>query len=253
MKILKALIIVCLFSFILFPQIVFAIGLEAAVGIWNQGPQGDIAYKGQALSIEDELKYGDETKVFGRVKIDMPLIIPNIYLMATPMKLKADGLKSTTFTFGDRTFTGNVSFSSTLQLDHYDIAFYYGVPFLKTATGGLLNVDLGLNLRIIDLYAEINQPQTGLKESKSFTHPVPMVFLAAQINLIDKLSFEAEIRGITYSSDHYYDLIGRVKYKTIGPAFIGAGYRVEDLKIVEKDIHANIRFGGPFAEIGVEF
>lgn len=73
MKIVKALIIVCLFSFILFPQIVFAIGLEAALGVWNQDPQGDIAYKGQTLSIEDELKYGDETKVFGRVKIDMPL------------------------------------------------------------------------------------------------------------------------------------------------------------------------------------
>lgn len=77
--------------------------------------------------------------------------------------------------------------------------------------------------------------------------------MLTQINPIDKLSIEAEIRGITYSSDHYYDLIGRVKYKTVGPAFIGAGYRVEDLKIDEKDVNANIRFGGPFVEIGIEF
>ena len=66
----------------------------------------------------------------------MPLLIPNIYLMATPMEFEATGSKSVNFTFGDRTFTGNTNFTSSLQLDHYDIAFYYGLPFVKTATLG---------------------------------------------------------------------------------------------------------------------
>lgn len=125
------------------------------------------------------------------------------------------------------------------------------MPFVKTATLGKLNVDAGLNLRITDLKAEITQASTY--ESKSFTLPLPMVYLSAQVKLIDKLSLEAEIRGIAYSSNHYYDLIGRAKYKVFGPAFLGAGYRYEDIKIDYKDVKANVRFGGPFAEVGVEF
>lgn len=251
-KIFKVLIIV--FSFILYPQIASAIGLEVAVGVWNQDPQGDIAYKGTSLSLEDDMKYGDETRFFGRAKIDMPLIIPNIYLMATPMKFDGTGSKDINFfKFGDKTFTGNVPFTSEVRLDHYDVAFYYGLPFVKTLTAGKLDIEAGLNIRVIDLNVEVQQTSTSMQESKDSTLPIPMVYLGAQINPVEKLSIEAEIRGIAYSSNHYYDLIGRAKYKLFGPAFIAAGYRYEDMKIDEKDIKADIRFSGPFAEVGVKF
>ncbi|MBI5195784.1 MAG: hypothetical protein HZA10_05645, partial [Nitrospirae bacterium] len=121
----------------------------------------------------------------------------------------------------------------------------------KTVTLGKLNVDAGLNIRIIDLSAEVTQG--GLKESTSVMFPVPMVYLGAQADISKKLALEAEVRGIAYGSNHYYDLIGRVKYRFLGLAFIGAGYRYEDLKIDQKDVVANLNFGGPFAEAGVEF
>lgn len=245
--------LVFLLSFLSIPQLASAVGFEAAAGIWNQDPSGDISYKGESLSVENELKYDSKTKIFGRVKIDMPLMLPNIYLMATPMKFEADGSKNASFTFGDRTFTGNVPFSSSVQLDHYDIALFYGVPFLKTATLGKLNVEVGLNARIIDFEAEINQPTTGIKESKSMTIPVPMIYLGAQFKPVNWLGFEAEARGIAYSGNHYYDLIGRVKIKPIGPIFIAGGYRYEDIKIDKSDVKANLTFSGPFAEVGVEF
>jgi outer membrane protein len=167
------------------------------------------------------------------------------------MEFEGTGSKSASFTFGDRTFTGNTNFTSSLQLDHYDIAFYYGLPFVKTATLNKLNVDAGLNVRFIDLKAEVKQG--AINESKSFTLPVPMVYVGAQFKPVEKLSIEAEIRGIAYGSNHFYDLIGRAKYKVFGPAFISAGYRYEDIKIDTKDVKANIRFSGPFAEVGVEF
>lgn len=40
---------------------------------------------------------------------------------------------------------------------NYDITFYYGLPFVKTATLNKLNVDAGLNVRFIDLNAEVKQ------------------------------------------------------------------------------------------------
>ena len=86
-----------------------AMGVEAAVGVWRQAPSGDLAYQGDSLSVENDLKYSDTSKVFGRVKIDMPLLIPNVYLMATPVKFEADGSKNTAFTFGDKTFAAECS------------------------------------------------------------------------------------------------------------------------------------------------
>lgn len=243
--------LVFLLSFLLVPQFASAIGLEVAVGIWNQDPSGDISYKGESLSVENELKYDSKTKVFGRAKIDMPLMVPNIYLMATPMKFEAIGSKNITFRFGDQTFAGNTNFTSSLQLDHYDIALYYGLPFVRTATLNKLNIDAGLNVRFIDMKAEVKQG--AIQESKSLTIPLPMVYVGAQFKPIDKLSLEAEVRGIAIGSNHFYDLIGRVKYKVAGPAFIAAGYRYEDIKIDKSDIKANLTFSGPFAEVGVEF
>ena len=165
------------------------------MGMWRQDPSGDIGYKGESLSLENELKYDAKSKVFGRVKIDMPLVIPNIYLMATPVKFEGDGSKNTSFTFGDKTFAANVPFSSRLKLDHYDVALYYGIPFLKTATLGKFNLEAGLNARIFDLKAEINQPSTGISESKSLTLPVPMLYLGAQLKPIKYLSLEARGSG----------------------------------------------------------
>jgi outer membrane protein len=235
------------------PEITSAVGLEVAVGGWRQDPSGDIGYKGEKLSIENELKYDSENKLFGRAKIDLPLWLPNIYLMATPMKFEDEGSKNIAFKFGDETFNKDIPFTSSLQADHYDICLYYGLPFLKKATFGKLNAELGLNGRIIDFKAKIDQATTGIEESKSFTVLVPMVYAGIQFKPFKFIGIEGEARGIGYSSDHYYDLIGRLKIKPFGPIFLAGGYRYEDVKIDEWDVRATLKFQGPFLEAGFEF
>ncbi len=235
------------------PINVSAMGVEGAVGIWWQDPSGDVGFKGESLSIENDLRYGSEAKIFGRLKIDMPLAIPNIYLMATPVKFEEVGSKNTSFTFGDRVFSGNVPFSSKLKLDHYDVALYYGLPFLKTATNGVLNLEIGLNGRIMDFKGEIRQPSTGISETESFTLPIPMLYLGAQLKPVKYLSLEAEARGVAYSSNQYYDLIGRLKLQPFGPIFVAGGYRYEKSKIDYSDVKANVKIGGPFLELGFVF
>jgi outer membrane protein len=238
----------------LLPEITSAVGLEVAVGGWRQDPSGDIGYKGEKLSVENELKYDSENKIFGRAKIDLPLWLPNIYLMATPMKFEDDeGSKSINFTFGDKTFAADIPFTSSIKADHYDICLYYGLPFLKKATHGKLNAELGLNGRIIDFTAKIDQATTGIKESESLTFLVPMVYAGIQFKPFKFIGVEGEARGIAFSSNHYYDLIGRLKIKPFGPVFISGGYRYEKIKIDERDVKATLKFKGPFAEAGIEF
>ncbi|UCH80198.1 MAG: TIGR04219 family outer membrane beta-barrel protein [Nitrospiraceae bacterium] len=245
---------------LLCPNVSFAIGIEVAVGVWGQGPSGDISYKSDLttdkLDIEEDLKYDRKYKPFGRVRADMPGLIPNIYFIATPMKFEETGSKTTNFTFGDTTFDVTLPFDTLVQLNHYDIALFYSLPFVSLGSAGKLNADLGLNARIVDFKAEVSGTDllsNPIVESEEFTLPVPMIYLGLQIKPIDILALEGEFRGIAYNSNHYYDFIGRVKGKPLNQIFVAAGYRYEDVEIDESDVKASISFSGPFFEAGMEF
>jgi len=244
-------ILIIFLPLLLLPQLSQAIGLEAAIGIWNQDPQGGLGYKGDSLDLDNDLKYTRTAKFFGRAKIDMPLIIPNLYILATPMSYDGTATNIASFTFGDQNFIANTPFSSTLKLDHYDLALYYGVPFLKQATLGMINIDVGLNMRVFDLKAEVSQGDK--RESKSFFMAVPMVYVGFQAKPTDSLSLEGEIRAITYNANHYYDLIGRVKYRVFGLVFVSAGYRYEKISIDYNEVKSDIIFSGPLLELGLQF
>lgn len=242
-----------LLSCVLIATSSMCMGFEVSLGMWHQDPSGYFSYKGDNLSIKDNLKYDIEDKLMARAKFDMPLLIPNIYFMYTPIDFDGTGIKDVNFRFGDITFQGNIPFYSEVKLDQYDVALYYGIPFLNTLSAGILNVDAGINLKVVDFYGEVKQDQTGLSESKSATIPIPMIFLAMSANPINLISIEAEGRGIAYSGNAYFDLIGRIKIHPFGPLFISGGYRYEKIKIDYSDIDADIEIKGPFVEAGVVF
>jgi outer membrane protein len=235
----------------------FAFGIEVAGGGWSASPNGYLAYDtilpNDKLDLEQDLDYGTELSPFARIKIDMPMLLPNIYVMGTVLKYEETTSLPMNFNFGDDTFSGNVSFKSKLKLNHLDVALFYGIPMLETATAGILNVDVGLNLRIVDFEAEIDQPDTGLKEKQSYIVPIPTVYLGAQVKPLDWLAVEGEARGIVFSDNWHYSVIGRLKIKPIGPLFVAGGYRYDKIKFDEQDIKVDADFSGPFAEVGVEF
>ena len=261
MKCVKTWIAGALLTLALIPGTASAIGIELAVGVWNQNPIGDISFKARPgqddnLNFKDNLRYSDATKITGRAKIELPLFLPNIYLMATPTEFSGAGSKNSNFQFGNVTFDSNAPFTSKLKLDHYDIALYYGVPALKTVTAGVFNAEVGLNARIIDFKGEVTGNSVGgqtATESKSLTIPVPMIYAGVQVSPVKWFAAEVEARGIAYGSNNYFDLIGRAKFKPYGPFFGAAGYRYEKVKIDVDDVKANATFSGPFGEIGVEF
>lgn len=244
-----ALVIVLGFSFA-----VHAIGLEGALGGWYQKPQGSIGYKSisakDSLDLEKDLKYNPKFSPIGRIKIDLPLL-PNIYLMGTQCELDGTGSKEENFKFGDKTFGANVDFYSQIKLNHYDIALYYGLPFLNLFTAGIVNVELGFNLRIIDFKAKIRQESMNIEESKSFPVPIPMVYLGAQITPIKRIAIEAEGCGISYGGNRLISLSGKIKFKLMYPLFIAGGYKYDEIKINEKNIDAELKFHGPFVEVGI--
>lgn len=248
----------CLFVFavLVVPCRAFAFfGVEAGVGYWHQTPSGTLGYKKilptDDVDLEKDLNLGSENRPFARVKVELPLILPNIYFMATPMSFQGTGSKNADFNYGGQQFQAGVTLESKLKLDHYDLALYYPIPLLKTATLGKLNIDLGLNARQIAFEGTIRG--LGQTASKSLTLYVPMIYAGIQIKPISLIGIEAEVRGIAYGSNNYLDFIGRLKVMPLGPLFVAAGYRSEQLKIDVSDVKADIKFSGPFAEVGFSF
>ena len=241
--------IAAVLAIMLTPAASWAIGIEAAIGMWQQSPTGTIEYQGDVLDLGDDLGIEDEKRMTGRVKLDMPGFIPNIYLMGTQMNF--EGTATSTFDYGGVTFTGDIE--SELVLDHYDIAFYYGVPFLSTLSADKLNLEAGLNIRAMDFEAKVTEVLSGTVESESLSLVVPMIYVGLQIRPTDKFAFEFEGRGISYSGNSYYDAIARVKLKPLGPVFVAGGYRYQTIKVDEDDTVVDMTFEGPFVEAGFEF
>jgi outer membrane protein len=239
------------------PSTSLAFGIEFSLGAWYQNPSGTLSFDGTTnaddLDLEDDLNYDDTWQPVGRLKIDMPSLIPNIYLMYTPMKWDETGSKNVNFSFGGKNFDGGIDFKSKLKMNHLDAALFYGLPFMRTATADVLNLDLGLNFRLLDFKAEINQQDTGIKESESYLLPIPMIYAGLQIAPLKWIAAELEGRGIAYDSNHYISLIGRLKVQPFGPLFVAGGYRYDNIKIDYKDVDVDAKFTGPFAEVGVSF
>ena len=127
------------------------------------------------------------------------------------------------------------------------------VPLLKTATLDKLNIDLGINIRIMDVKGEVKQDTTNLNESESEFLPVPMLFLAAQFSPVERFAIEAEGRGISYGDNTVVSVIARLKVKIAGPVFAAAGYRYDSIDIDESDVKLDTSIAGPFFEAGVKF
>ncbi len=83
------------------------IGLDAGVGYWRQTPSGALSYKetspNDSLDLKDDLNFDNKNRPFVRIKAELPLILPNIYAMYTPMSF--DGTGRTTKTKFSHTAT----------------------------------------------------------------------------------------------------------------------------------------------------
>lgn len=251
----KALALALLFAPLLSPAApLSAFEIETALGYSQIYPDGDLNYKGfTKLDLQNDLGY-DKIDVFHlRVKAELPLILPNVYAQATPMRLTGTSTVGKPFQFGDQVFTANMPFTSKLNLDHYDFALFYNIPFVKTLTRDRVDAELGLNLRLIDFKGEVIQANANLSQSKKLIIPVPMGYASLQIKPIDELSIDGELRAIAYAHSRYLDATGRVKYLFFDLVFLAAGYRFENIKIDQSDIHSDLRFGGPLVELGVDF
>jgi outer membrane protein len=256
----KLLCMAILLSLAMAPSAAEAYWLDISAGYWNPTPSGSVSYTPAATvvanpsaDLDTDLKLEKEGFAQIRAKVDLPLI--NFALMSTPMEFEGTNTLTRQIIFGQYTFPVTEKINTVLSMDHTDIALFWGIPFLETATAGTLNVELGLNARLLDFEATIksvNNP-TVLNETKSVSATIPMVYLGAQVMPTDSFSIEAEYRGISFEDNKYTDTMAMLKYKPVPLFYISAGYRAEKLELDEEGVLSDIEFKGPFAELGLKF
>lgn len=203
-------------------------------------------------AFDDNRDADEDPRLLGRFIVDVSPYLPNICVMATPIKYEGTTINSMKLDFGGESVKDDITLNSEVTLNDLDIALYYDIPFVKTASRDRFNVDLGIKLRSIDFDDDIEQDSIG-QASESFIVPFPMVFAAVQFHPLDLLALEAEGRGISIGGKKSYGLIGRLRWKTYGPIYAGGGYRFSRYKIDNDGMVVNTEISGPFVEAGLSF
>jgi outer membrane protein len=242
------------------------IDFEISIGAIQQKPSGYVSYKPVSditdrFDLKNDARIGDKTQPWARLKFEHPIpIIPNIKLAYMPVKFEGSGRLTINKNFGGREFAAGTDFNLSVKLDRVDTTLYYNLPFIKTATAGKLDVELGLNIRTVMFDATLSGTTTSggsATESASITLPVPMGHLAAEIRPISLVSLVGELNYIGYKNNAYYDYVAGLRLnppvRTPLKPFVEVGYRHEKLKIDVQDVKADLNIKGLYGLVGVRF
>jgi outer membrane protein len=240
---------------------------EASIGVIQQKPRGYVSYEAESdndrIDVKNDARLGDKTKPWVKLKLEHSIpVIPNIKLAYMPMKFDGSGNVTRIIKWGDNRYDLNAGFNLSVKLDRVDTTLYYNLPFVKNATAGRLDVELGLNVRTIMFDGKLSGTTTGgdsVTESKSITLPIPMGHLAAEIRPINQVSLVGELNYIGYGKNAYYDYVAGLRLNSHGllrtplKPFVEVGYRYEKLKIDEQDVETDLKVKGLYGLVGVRF
>jgi outer membrane protein len=175
--------------------------------------------------------------------------VPNVCVLATPLKYEGTSIDDLRLDFGDETDSEK---TAAADLNDLYVALYYGVPFVKTASRDTFNVDLGVNVRTLSLADNIDQkPRKPVSESVVLS--IPMVFAAVQFHPLKAVALEAEGRGISIGGKKSYGLTGRLRWSTDGTVYAAGGYRYSKYEMDHNGAVVGAAINGPFIEAGLSF
>jgi outer membrane protein len=238
-------------SFILagLPCIASADILSIAVGggVWNETPEGNIIQPSNAttptVDVKNNLFWTKESQGYLFATLEHPIpILPNVRLMYTSLDHSGSG--NTSFEFDGVTYSGNVANDFTIE--ETDLLFYYEV------LDNIVSLDLGLNIRLLDISFNINDGTNTTTDSVSGA--LPMIYGMVGGSPWPGVLLSAEVNYMTYSGSTVSDFNAKISYTTDFFVGVEAGYRTQTIELDDvDDTNANLDFAGPFIGAYVKF
>jgi len=216
-------------------------------GVWNETPEGSIIKPSNAptpsVDVKNNLFWSEESQGYIFATLEHPVpIVPNVRLMYTSLDHAGSG--TTSFTFEGTTYSGNVA--NEFTIDQTDLLLYWEV------LDNVVSLDLGLNVRLLDISFKIDDGTSTT--NNSISAPVPMVYGLIGGSPWPGLILSAEANYMTLAGSTISDFTAKIAYTT--NFFIGfeAGYRTQTIELDDvDDTNANLDFKGPFIGAYLKF
>jgi outer membrane protein len=156
------------------------VDIEVGAGTWNPTLSGDIAYgaTGTDIDLKDDLDLEADSNSYMYLRFDHFIpIVPN--LRVEMQNYSASGSGAVTGQFGDLTLTGATE--TDITLNQQDIILYWGIPGLNALTLGILDLEVGLDIKQIE--GEVTLTTATGTETADFNTPIPLGYAAVLVDI----------------------------------------------------------------------
>ena len=226
------------------------IDVYAGVQGWDAGLSGDIASGGNDVDVERDLGFSSSSQNVFFVGFEHPVpLVPNARLRFANLSDSAAGTVDKTFTFAGFEFQEDREVRSSYQLDYQDLTIYY-TPFDL-----VFKLDLGLNIRRLDVEMEIRDRDSGDEVSEDATATIPMLHAAARGDLpLTGFYAAGELNAISYDGSRLSDVRAALGWQSDFLLAVEVGYSQLDFKLDDvSDLDADLSVGGPYLGLSLNF
>ncbi len=264
-KILAIAVLMCLSSLSLSAK--SGIDLELGVGAWTPTLGGHVTYSdgvAAGTKIEfDDMEFDKDTGKYLYVDFNhfVP-IMPNIRIEKTDYKIVGEG-KNIPVSFGSLNYNGDVDI--TVDMDQTDIIMYWSLPFISTATGGVFDINMGLDAKKYDGFIMLEQKAFGItinKEQAQVDQTLPLIYLNFILDIpFTPIKLDATTKFITYEDAKISDNSFKLSYKlpfsnALVDVNLDLGYRVQNITIPDSlvdNLDLDMDTKGAFYGVSVKF
>lgn len=232
-------------------------GVSVGAGLWSQDPRGYMESDGNRADVEDDLQIGSETGYFVWADLRHPVpILPRLKLQYTPINLTGSGTvdSSNSFEFGGGEFGFQTSedVDSEVELDQTDIVLYW------TPWSLLFDLDVGLNIKYIDGFVEVESQNNGEREKVSFSGPLPLAYARTELRMPGTGFFGGgEGSFLAYDGHRIVDVTLRGGYRAgygVGSLAVEGGWKYQNIRLDDfDDIDADVTVEGPYIGVSARF
>jgi outer membrane protein len=225
------------------------LGVEAGITGFSNNIDGNFKYKGDLINTKDTIGIDETNSNIGIwVSFEHPApLIPNVKIKHVNLEYNGNKSLTNNTTFANKSFNANETIQSNIELTQTDFIAYYEV------LDNYVNLDLGLNLKLIDTKFKI--ASTSQVAQNDISTPIPMLYTKAKVELPFSGAFaQAELSYMGYSGNTLYDAQASIGYESSLGLGANLGYRKINLKLDDvKDTSTNITVDGAFASVFYHF
>ena len=225
------------------------LGFQAGGGSWTHAPSGDITASeggtGTSADLKDDLNLSSKSEGYSYFILEHPIpVIPNFKYVDTKLTSSGSGTVTTEFQFNGQTYSAASSVTTVLELNQTDAILYYEI------LDNVVSLDLGLNVKTISGKASVDG---AASESTTFSAPIPMLYVAAEIALPAGFAIGADISTISAAGNTISDTTVKLTYTSDYYLGVEAGLRTQSYTLDVDSVKASMKFDGVFAGVYFKF